>query len=91
MNTYFNFSHVCRGETFRDALLWIGEIRSVLPEGVHMMALTATATKDLQRKVANILGMQSPIVIAVSPCKRNLMFAVSSLTSIRESFQPLLR
>ena len=65
VNKHFNFPHVCRGETFRDALLWIGEICSVLPEGVHMMALTAIAT-------------QSPVVIAVSPCKRNLMFAVST-------------
>ena len=42
------------------------------------MALTATATKVLQRKVVNVLGMQNPTFIAVSPCKKNLMYAVSS-------------
>ncbi len=36
-----------RGEPFHGALLRIGEIRSLLPEGVHMMAMTATATRSL--------------------------------------------
>ena len=54
------------------------------------MALTATATKKLQLKVSTILGMQNPKVIAVSPCKRNLMYAVTSFKSIHETFRPVL-
>ena len=56
-----------------------------------MMALTATTTKTLQRKVAKILGMHLPKVIAVSPCKSNLMYSVVTYTSIRRTFMPLLK
>ena len=55
------------------------------------MALTATATKTLQRKVAGLLGMRTPMVISVSPCKRNLVYSIGApYSSIRKSFQPLL-
>ena len=56
-----------------------------------MMALTATATKTLQKKIAYILGMHMPKVIAVSPCKNNLIYAVTTHTSMRSTFMPLLR
>jgi ATP-dependent DNA helicase RecQ len=56
-----------------------------------MMALTATATKTLQRKVAKILGMHTPKVIAVSPCKKNLIYAVTTHTSIPTTFMPVLK
>ena len=80
----------CRGETFRGALLRVGEIRSILPEGVKMMALTATATRPLRDKIIRLLGMVTPTVIAVSPCKKNLVYAVSHYTSIEITFKPLL-
>ena len=56
-----------------------------------MMALTATATKTLQKKISYILGMHLPKVIAVSPCKNNLMYAGTTHTSMRSTFMPLLR
>lgn len=55
------------------------------------MALTATATKMLQRKVAGILGMYRPTVFSVSPCQRNLMYAMATpYRSIENTFHPLL-
>ena len=55
------------------------------------MALTATATKTLQQKIAGILGMYKPILISVSPCKKNIMYAIAtSYSSIEHTFQPLL-
>ena len=56
-----------------------------------MMVLTATATHDLRHTIGRILGMHNPIVIAVCPCKANLMFAVSMFKAIRETFNPLLK
>ena len=70
---------VFRCETFREALLPFDEIRSLLPSGVCMVALMATATRTLQRKVAQILDMHTPKVIAVSSCKDNIMYAVATL------------
>lgn len=81
---------LCKGETFRRSLLRIGEIRSIIPEGVNILALTATATKSLQYNVATILGMYKPITVAVSPCKANIMYAVSSYSSLSETFGPIL-
>ncbi len=53
------------------------------------MALTATATKTLQRQISYILGMYLPKVIAVPPCKNNIMYSVTSHTSLKNTFEPL--
>ena len=85
---YSNFN---RGETFRGTLLRLGEIRSILPEGVPIMALTATATRTLQHEIARILGMCGPTVISVSPCKINIMYALAApCHSIATTFRPIL-
>ena len=65
----------------------LGEVRSLLPEHVKTMALTATATKMVQTRVANKLGMEKPIVIALSPCKMNLIYNIGSFTSVRQTFE----
>ena len=50
----------------------IGEIRSLLPDAVHLMALTATASISLQQSVSCKLAMMNTIVVAISPCKPNI-------------------
>ena len=80
-----------RGETFRASLLRLGEIRSILPSNVGVMALTATATRRLQSEVADILGMLNPITVAVSPCKPNLMYAVCQFMTIEETLRPVIQ
>ena len=82
--------HNCRGDTFRTNLTRIGELRSIVPSGVPVMALTATATKTLRQAVMTIIGMQNPSVIAINPCKMNLMYTVSSFDSIEKTFHPLV-
>ena len=72
----------CRGETFRTDLKNIGEVRSILPDGMNIMALTATATKMLRNSISRIIGMHNPFVVAISPCKRNIMFTIGSFVSV---------
>ncbi len=79
----------CRGETFRPILTHIGEVRSILPESVNLLALTATATTTVRTSVSEILGLQNPIVIVMSPCKNNIVYAVSKFNNI-DTFAPLL-
>lgn len=55
------------------------------------MALTATATRKLQKSVESILGMSRPIIVTVPPCKANIMYGVGTFKSIRETFSPLLK
>ena len=69
----------------------LGEVRSLLPDGVHMMALTATATKDTQIAVCKKLGMLHPAVISQVPNRPNIMYQVKSEPgSIEEAFEPLV-
>ena len=49
-----------RGDDFRKEYSRLGEIRSILSKDVHIMALTATATKTLREDISSALGMQSP-------------------------------
>ena len=80
-----------RGETFRPLLLRIGEIRSILPREVNVMALTATATHQLHLEVSRIIGMQNKLVVAISPIKSNIFYAIRKFVSIEETFSPIIR
>ena len=79
-----------RGDTFRTLLSRVGEVRSLLPRGVNVMAVTATATKSVRQAVSHILGMKNPHIVARSPCKQNIMYAVSSFINVEESFNPIV-
>ena len=81
---------IYRGDTFRDTLLRIDEVRSLIPKDVNMMALTATATRSLRASITSILDIYDPIVIAVSPCKVNIIYAVEPCESLEQSFGPFV-
>ena len=87
--TYNSFVHF-RGETFRKEFLNIVEVRSLVPGNVHMMALTATATKSTRQQVCRRLGMLCPYVIAESPNRPNIKYSVKQPTNIEEMFAPLV-
>ena len=57
------------GETFENLTLQIGEIRSLIPERVIVMTLTATATPMLREKFASIIGLNNEAVNSISPEK----------------------
>ena len=43
---------------------------------VHVMALTATATKSSREKIIRSLHVTNPVVVNMSPHKRNVVFTV---------------
>ena len=51
-----------RSSTFREVLLRIGEVRSLIQVGIPVMALTATATHSLCVELASIIGMKKPVL-----------------------------
>ena len=63
--------------------LRLGEICSILLHSVNVMALTATTTKTLQKDVANLLGMNNPVLVSVSPntCKSNIKYFVAGCST----------
>ena len=71
-------------------LLWIGEICNLIPETVHVMCLTATATKQVRKKVTSIVGLNNPKVTSVSPSKCNILYVVKLKEDLFEAFTPLL-
>ena len=81
---------LCRGETFRKVILRTGEIRSLIPRDVRMVALTATATSKLRAQVALTLGMTDELVVSLSPCKANIMYSVRSMTTVADTFLPMV-
>ena len=66
----------CRGESFRKVFSKIGEVRSIIPDHVNVMALTATATKTTRKYICQRLGMRAPLIISKSPNKVNIKFIV---------------
>ena len=89
MITKFLFYLLCRGDDFRVEFSRLGEVRSLIPKGVHIMALTATATRSLRRAVCRTLGMDDPVVVTVSPDKTNMVFSVAHFESL-ETFRPTM-
>ncbi|XP_064395283.1 ATP-dependent DNA helicase RecQ-like [Halichondria panicea] len=77
------------GETFRQMLLRIREVRSLIPTSVHVMALTATATRSDISFISRIVGLRNPFVITRVPVIPNLIYAVGLFKSIPETFQNL--
>ena len=55
------------------------------------MALTATATLQLCIEVSRIIGLQNELVVAISPFKSNIIYAISKFISIQETFSPMIR
>ena len=69
----------------------LGEVRSLIPKDVNVMALTATATRSLRGAVCKTLGMDNPVVVVtVSPDKTNMVFSVAHFESLETTFRPTM-
>ena len=69
----------------------VGEVRSLVPKGINVLALTATATKPVRLAVSHTIGMRSPHVVAISPVKANIMYAVgSNFDNVEDTFGPVV-
>lgn len=66
---------MCRGKEFRREFSGIGEIRSLVPKDVNLMALTATANLTTGAIVIESLDMQGCHAISL-PNKPNIFYSV---------------
>lgn len=82
--------HIFRGSEFRKEFSRIGEVRSLIPPTVKMMALTATATTVTRRKIISSLNMKSCHVVSRNPCKSNIQYRVRPKTTIADVFAPVV-
>ena len=80
----------CRGESFRRDYGRLGEVLSLFPKGINVMALTATASITSRSKIISSLSMREPHVISVSPHKKNIVyFSRGKPDSLEEFIQAL--
>ena len=76
---------------FRSWFAHVGELRSLAPS-VPVVAVTATATLQMRRKLARTLGMEDPVIIADSPDRQNIRISVNlhkATTPIKDLIHPL--
>ena len=67
----------------------MGEVRSVIPDNINVMALTATATTSSRAEIIQTLDMQNPVIVSVPPIKENIYFCVLEKSNINTSLGPL--
>lgn len=72
------------GDKFRVAFAKIGELRSLIPQHVHVLALTATATQETLRVVSHRLSLKDVVVVALPPSRPNIMYKVQPLQKLEE-------
>ncbi|XP_068726455.1 putative ATP-dependent DNA helicase Q1 [Montipora capricornis] len=59
----------------------VGEIRSLLPQGDPMLALTATGTAATRKRIKNLLSFKQGVEIIVSPNRKNVKLVIKKVTS----------
>lgn len=73
-----------RGDKFRIQFAYLGEIRSIIPSDVNILALTATASHTTFTTVCKRLSLINPILIGCSPQRPNIIYSVKPLPSVEE-------
>ena len=71
-----------RGDQFRTAFAEIGELRSIIPSGVPVVALTATCTHAINRRITDCLSLSEAVTVAVSPERENITYNVKPLIAV---------
>ena len=63
-------------DKFRTSFCKIGELRSLIPTSVNILALTATATLVTYHIICERLSMSNPCLIALPPSRDNIRYQV---------------
>lgn len=80
-----------RGSEFRKEFSHLGEIRSLMPNKTHVMAITATATLSSRRIICQVLGMEEVALVSEVPNRPNIEYSLKSEDQpIEVVFAPLV-
>jgi len=79
----FRFKDFIRGDEFHLAFSQIGNLRSIIPDKVHILALTGTATSEVHNSVIKRLSLKDPVGIGLSPSHVNIKYCVEPLLSVQ--------
>ena len=51
-------------------------MRSLIPAGTNILALTATATQAIYQEISRVLSLDDPCIVALPPERSNIMYSV---------------
>lgn len=75
------------GDSLHRAYTIMGEVRSIIPSHINIMALTATATKKILKVVKSDLSLDNPVFIGLSPNRPNIMLYVKECKDLKSFCQ----
>ena len=78
------YSVTSRGDNFRVAFAKLGTLRSILPNSVNVMALTATATQEILKCVENRLDLKDVVLIGIHSGRPNIKFIVKPSIDVND-------
>ena len=78
------------GDEFRKTFAQIGDIRSLIPSSVKVLALTATATCETYYVVTSRLSMNEPRLIAMPPFRDNISYTVECKCDVESLVQTIV-
>ncbi|PIK54282.1 putative Werner syndrome ATP-dependent helicase-like [Apostichopus japonicus] len=67
---------------FRETFGRLGELRTLLPEGTPILAMTATATKKSRRMIYHSLCLRSPEELVSSPDRKNVKLSIRKIPTV---------
>ena len=80
-----------QGKTFQKEFGNLGEVRSLIPKNVRIMALTATATSHTCEIICKLLGIVDAVIVAEPPSRPNIKYVVEcNPDTLEETFAPLV-
>ena len=71
-----------RGEDFCVAFAQIGELCSIVPDHVKVLALTGTATPEVVKAVRSKLSWNDIVIVGISPARDNIKYYVEPLPKL---------
>lgn len=77
------------GDEFRVAFAEIGNLRSIIPPSINIMALTATLTSETLICITERLALKTPSILATSPQRNNIYYSTSPQVTVDELAQSL--
>ena len=69
----------------------LGEVQSLIPSNVKVMALTATATSPTRKEIMKRLDMKKAVVVYLPPAKPNIVYVVMDKTTIEDVVQSIVK
>lgn len=72
---------------FRKSYSRLNELRSLVKEGLPIIALTATSTKTTQKKIFKLLELKTHFMVVDSPERSNISYAVQEIAKSTNIFE----